>query len=335
MTRGSSRLSVLDARWLEGSESERRSFVEQLREASRDLGSFHLIGHSVPITLCARVLSDARAFFALPPEDKELIDIQRSRHARGYSKMSNDRDWREQVHLGLELPEVVADREAPSYWRLQGPNLWPGQLGAEWRDTMLSFLSEIDATGRRLMSALAKAIGSPPGYFDDKAGDAPYLLMKLIFYYPQPSGQSTRSGVAGHCDWSWLTFLLQDAPGLQVQSRAGEWLDVPLLEGALVVSLGELTEILTSGIFRATPHRVHNLSRERPRISVPVFMNPSLRAEIAPPPEGPVTRSSEPVHVHRVVNPAEPVAPFVFGESEWRRKGLGRWCYAEGCLAAG
>ncbi len=330
----SARPAALDARLLEGAANDRSRFVEQLREACRDVGTFYLTGHSVPAALCACVLEETRAFFALPSEDKALIDIKGSRHFRGYSRMCNERDWREQVHFGPELPAVAHDA-AFAYWRLQGPNLWPSQLGADWRETMLSFLREIDTQGRRLLAAVETAAGLPAGYFDCLAGDSPYLLMKLICYYPQPGDQCARSGVAPHCDWSWLTFLLQDTAGLEVQTRDGEWLAVPPVTDALIVSVGELTEIVTSGTFRATPHRVHNLSRDRPRVSVPVFINPSLNAVVASPlPQHfELAASEDPAgHVHRVANPREPAAPFVFGDSEWRRKGLGRWCFDEKCL---
>src|SRR5262245_59470230 len=170
---------------------------------------------------------------------------------------------------------------------------------------MVSFLSEIDALGRRLLSAFATTLELPQGYFDQMAGDAPYLLMKLICYYPQMPNRPTRSGVAPHCDWSWLTFLLQNEAGLEVETRNGEWLEVTPSNNTLVVNLGELMEIVTSGYFWATPHRVRNYSQNKSRVSVPVFINPSLDAVVSsllPAPEKNL-RSESAYHVHRVVDP--------------------------------
>jgi isopenicillin N synthase-like dioxygenase len=318
---------------MNGSAVERGCFVECLREACRDAGTFYLINHIVPPDLCTKVLQAACAFFALSDEDKAGIEIRMSEHFRGYSRMSNERDWREQVHFGPEELAITGGSDAPAYWRLQGPNLWPVKLGADWQRIMLSFMSTTGALGRRLLSALAIALELPEGYFDRLAEDVPYLLMKLICYYPQPLNQASRNGVAAHCDWSWLTFLLQNEAGLQVQRRNGQWLDVPPLPGALVVNIGELAEIVSGGYFYATPHRVCNISSDKPRISIPVFINPNLNAVITPMPSTTtnfMVRDITP-HIHRVRDPSKAVMPFIFGESEWQRKGLGRWCYETTC----
>ncbi len=199
------------------------------------------------------------------------------------------------------------------------------------------------ALGRRLLDALALALGVPEGAFADAPGEAPYLLTKLIAYHPQPRGLPAREGVAAHCDFSWLTLLLQDeAGGLETRPRSGAWLAVPPVPGALFVNLGELAEVASGGRFRAAPHRVRNPSTARRRISVPVFVSPALTTRVAPlvPPaarRGPGEHTIEHArdHAHRVLGPGEAGAPgsaFVFGNREWRRKGLGRWCHDERCL---
>jgi isopenicillin N synthase-like dioxygenase len=333
-------IPVLDAGLLEGGERRRRRFAAELRDACRRVGFFYLADHPVPLPLCREVLDGARAFFDLPAGEKAALHIRRSAHFRGYSEMKNERDWREQVHLGLELPAAPAD--GPAYDRLQGPNLWPASLGAAWRTTMLSYLREVDALGRRVLAALALSLRLPEESFADPAHDTPYLLLKLICYHTQRADEALRVGVAPHCDWSWLTFLLQDdTGGLQAQGEGGAWLDVRPLPGTLAVNLGELTEFATAGCLRATPHRVCNVSCRSPRLSVPVFVNPDLRSTVAPlslpaeygprPPAG-AGADGGPGHIHRVLDPHGPARSFVFGESEWRRKGLGRWCYDPACV---
>lgn len=340
--KNSASLAIVDASLLDGPASDRRSFVESVRQACCDAGAFYLTNHSVPTALCVRAIEVSRTFFALTPEEKAGIDISQSEHFRGFSRMTNDRDWREQVHFGLEQPAPARSPELPRYHGLQGPNLWPAQLGADWRATMLLLLDEVKSLGLRLADAVAEAAGLPVRYFARLAQPSPYLLMKLICYYPQPRNRPARNGVAPHCDWSWLTVLLQSDAGLQMQSRNGDWVDVPPVANALIVNLGELLEIATNGYFRATPHRVVNRSSDRPRISIPVFINPSLDAEIEPvrstPPSISMAPGSAPEkvdsHTHRVWNPDQPVTSFVFGESEWHRKALGRWCYHEGCCGS-
>jgi len=38
---------------------------------------------------------------------------------------------------------------------------------------------------------------------------------------------------------SFLTCLIQSRPGLQVQNHVGKWIDVPMVEGAVVCNIGE------------------------------------------------------------------------------------------------
>lgn len=297
--------------------------------AFADPGAFYLTHPPLPPGLCERVLNAARAFFALPAAEKADVHIRRSPHFRGYSEMHNARDWREQVHLAPEWPAVVD--EAP-WLRLQGPNLWPEALDAELR-VLMDYLHAAGELGRQLLLTLARGLGLEESRFLGPTADPPYLLMKLINYHPQPGGGAPRVGVAPHCDWSWVTLLLQDeVGGLQVLTPAGEWRDVPPLPDALVVNVGELVEVVSGGRLRATPHRVVNHSAERPRVSVPVFVNPPLSFVVAPGEVRAPRRDGE--HVHRVLDPDAPPGPFVFGESEWVRKGLGRWCYHPECCGS-
>jgi isopenicillin N synthase-like dioxygenase len=58
------------------------------------------------------------------------------------------------------------------------------------------------------------------------------------------------------------------------------WVDVPPLEGAFIVNIGELLEVATGGYLRATEHRVNLDGPAGERISVPYFFNPRLDAQI-------------------------------------------------------
>ena len=70
--------------------------------------------------------------------------------------------------------------------------------------------------------------------------------------------------VSAHVDDSMLTILAHDhsatgSEGLQMlvpPRPGGEWLDIPTVEGALVVQLGAIMQRWTADVWRATPHRV-------------------------------------------------------------------------------
>lgn len=324
---------TLDLQWLSGTPAERQAFLTQLDKACSSSGFFYLSNHGIPENLLTAVLSASNQFFDLDKAEKNALHIKQSAHFRGYSEMKNERDWREQIHFSLELPEPPAGQ--PNYLQLTGPNQWPATLGPAFQDTLQAFMLAANTVGEKLLEALGELLALPPGYFLPTGDEPPYLLLKLICYYPQATKQD-RPGVAPHCDWSWLTLLLQDeVGGLEVQTPDGAWQAAPASKNAVSVNLGELLEIVSKGRFVAAAHQVINPSEHMRRISVPVFINPPLSATVVPITElsrqerNPVSPTP---HVHRVIKQGNYPGPFVFGDSEWQRKGAGKWCYDELCL---
>jgi isopenicillin N synthase-like dioxygenase len=281
--------------------------------------------------LAGRMLDATRWFFSLPPEEKAALAIERSPHFRGWSEMRNERDWREQLHLGRERGPAG---DEPAFRRLEGPNLWPAD--AAWRGVASAHTGAAAVLGERILQQLARVLGADPAGFAGVGSDG-YLVAKLIGYHPQPSAGTARSGVAAHVDFSWLTINLQDSEGLEVRRPDGVWTPVAVRPGVVWVHVGELLEHATQGRYRATPHRVVNPSSTRTRVSIPVFVNPPLDAWVPVLAERP-PRADRPArragghhpeeHVHRVLAPGAVRRAFHFGRAEWRRKGLAGWCFA-------
>ncbi|MFN8011717.1 MAG: 2-oxoglutarate and iron-dependent oxygenase domain-containing protein [Holophagaceae bacterium] len=301
--------------FLEGPEPAQ---ARALREALETHGWARLSLPPGPARLAADALRQAEAFFARPEAEKARLAIEGSPHHRGWSVMHNERDWREQLHLGRERAALEGGADG---MRLQGPNRWPTPDGG-FRQAVGAHLEACAEIGAALMAALAPDFGIPPEVYDRDDG---YVLLKLIAYHPQPEGGPPRRGVAAHVDFSLLTLVAQDGGGgLEVQSPEGVWTAVPPQPDTLVLHAGELLEALSGGRIRATPHRVTHRGARRARISLPMFVNPPLRAWIHPRPAPP--RVAGGGHVHRVLTGTE--GPFRFGEAEWGRKGLNRWCAA-------
>lgn len=290
--------------------------------ALRESGGL-MVHPSIDADLCARAVKAAHDFFAIPAQTKVAMAIAHSPHFRGWSEMHNERDWREQIHLGRECP---AAGETPSYLRLEGPNLWPSDEA--WRSVVTAYLDAVATLGETLLACIAADLGVAGSTFDG-VGRSGYAVLKLIGYHPQGSAAVQRPGVAAHVDFSWLTLTQQDAPGLQIQDPDGNWKEVSPMPGGLWVHAGELLEFASCGVYRATPHRVVNPSLERTRVSLPFFLNPPLDGWVRPlmadaeRPNSPVEIS----HVHRVLPPNTPSEPFHYGQAEWRRKGLNGWCH--------
>ncbi|WP_229052648.1 isopenicillin N synthase family oxygenase [Aeromicrobium sp. Leaf350] len=254
------------------------SFRESLREATHEVGFFHL-RHRIPDEVTDELFAVARRFFALPEADKLAIEMSHSPCFRGYTRVGGERtrgavDWREQIDVGPERePSAVAD---PAYLRLDGPNQWPDAL-PELRTTIEAWTARLSALGHRLLAEWAVSLGAAPDHFDATFAD-PSTLLKLVRY---PGREDAAQGVGAHHDPGILTLLLVEPgkAGLQVQTDSG-WLDVPPVDDAFVVNIGELLEVATDGYLRATNHRVVSPVPGTERLSIPFFFNPGLDAEV-------------------------------------------------------
>ncbi|WP_144720046.1 isopenicillin N synthase family dioxygenase [Agrococcus jejuensis] len=274
-------LPVLDLSDLDRGAASAASFRTRLREATRDVGFLYLVGHGIDPDLQSRVHGLARAFFALPEEEKLSIENTSSPHFRGYTRVGGERtegkvDWREQIDIGPERGAV--DRADADYWRLEGPNLWPEALPElevvlhEWHDRLAD-------VGQRLLAAWAESLGAPADAFDAAFAE-PFTLIKVV-RYPGSDARRAGQGVGAHKDSGVLTLLWVEPgkDGLQVEID-GEWVDAPPIEGAFVVNIGELLEHATGGYLQATRHRVLSPPAGSDRVSIPFFFNPALDAQI-------------------------------------------------------
>lgn len=286
--------------------------------ALREHGCASITTTSVPAAAAAQALADVRAFFAGSDAAKQALAIERSPHSRGYSRLHNERDFREQLHFGREQAAVTG---AP-YHRLLGPNPWPAD--AAWSERMRGWFAASERVAVRLLAQLAAALGAR---LSDWLGGEPYVLHKCIGYHAQPPHGERRRGVAAHLDFSLLTLTLQDdVGGLATRAPDGVFRPAPPRPGAWLAVVGELLQFATGNRLVATPHRVENPSTDRMRCSIPTFVLPSLDATLRPMlPRLPVPERAGD-HVHAVLDPTAPPPSLHVGAAEWRRKGENRWC---------
>jgi isopenicillin N synthase-like dioxygenase len=260
---------------------------DRLRAAAHEVGFFYLTGHDVPDALAHRVLDVARRLFELPQADKDAIAMVRSPHFRGYTRLGGELtrgevDWREQIDIGPERPSIGGPDKSDYLW-LQGPNQWPAAL-PQLRRIIDEWDAALSRVARTLLRHWAAALGSPPEVFDAAFAETPATLIKVVRY---PARAASTQGVGAHRDSGVLTLLLAEpgSRGLQVRRGRGPdpeegWVDVPPLDGAFIVNIGELLEVATRGYLRATEHRVNLGAPSSERISVPYFFNPRLDAQI-------------------------------------------------------
>jgi isopenicillin N synthase-like dioxygenase len=116
-----------------------------------------------------------------------------------------------------------------------------------------------------LMRLAALALRVDEAFFDDKV-DRSIGTMRLNYYpaqaVPPAPGQLRASA---HTDYGGFTILAgEDVPGgLQVLTRAGEWVDVATTPESFVVNIGDLLMRWTNDRWLSNMHRVVNPAARR------------------------------------------------------------------------
>ena len=249
--------------------------VARIEQACRHTGFFLVTGHGVSPEITQRLYTLARAFFDRPEPEKRA-------QGRGtgiiggvaFSPLADEAlaatkgiktpgDYKESLNFGARLPG----------------DAWP-EAPAGLEAAFRAYFSEMETLARHLRRVFCQAIGLSPDHFEPAFAE--HLSALRVINYPEqdedPLPGQLRAGI--HTDYGFMTILRSEASpgGLQVQTREGEWLDVPSVEGAYVINIADAFMRWTNDEWVSTPHRVANPPAERRgssrRQSIPFFVNP-------------------------------------------------------------
>jgi isopenicillin N synthase-like dioxygenase len=234
--------------------------ARSLLQASGEIGFFYVKNHGVPAETIAAADHAARAFFALPLEEKLAVPVNLHHHGfirRGEAKMyENARaDLKESFTWGLETEEGDPERQTNPFL---GPNQWPAAMPA-FRQALYPFYLAMTECAKRICRALAVGLDLPEHSFIG-ACRKPISRSAVIYYPPQPPHLGTEQfGVAPHTDYGCMTLLWQDdVGGLEVRGLDQEWVTAHPIPGTLVVNIGDLLARWSNDRLTSTPHRVVN-----------------------------------------------------------------------------
>jgi isopenicillin N synthase-like dioxygenase len=268
-----------------------REFDETLRE----VGFFQIIDHGIPDATSDRCWDVTRAFFDLPLEAKRAVERPVG-GLYGYFPMLAESlaqslgtktpgDLKESFNMG---PGVLPDH-APvdgTEASLFAPNRWPAAI-PELKPVWESYYAAMSSLSNRLMSCFALGLDLPADFFADKTDRSPSALRAIN--YPEqrlpPEDGQLRAGA--HTDYGTLTILRQELGrgGLQVHDeKTASWLDIPPIEGAYVINIGDLMARWTNDRWTSTLHRVVNPESgstvSTRRQSMPFFHNANYSAVV-------------------------------------------------------
>ncbi len=269
------RIPTLDLRRLE---TDAPAFAAELGASCRRYGFCCFSHHDIDATLIAEAYADFARFFALPAASKEVCIVRtRGGGGRGYvgfkietARTSTIPDLKEFFHVGRD--------DAPPDDPVLRPNVWPADVPG-FRTHAVALFGAMEAAGAKVLSGLALDLGLAPGFFAGIAGRGDSIL-RALHYPPIDPKDLPAVRAEAHEDISLVTLLVgATASGLQILTRAGDWLPVEAEPGTLVVNVGDMLQRLTNDAYPSTTHRVVNPTGEAARssrYSMPFFLAPNM-----------------------------------------------------------
>jgi isopenicillin N synthase-like dioxygenase len=280
-----------------GDQAARRGVARAVDAACRSIGFLVITGHGVPAALIEQVDAQSRAFFDLPLAAKMAVQRPAPDVTRGYIALEGEAVARSRgaatpgdLNESLMIGPVDVPADDPYYGGAAAgkhfaPNLWPAEP-AGLKPAYIEYFRTMTALAADLMRSFALALELAPDFFDDKI-DRHISRLRVRNYPSQtiaPADGQLRAGA--HSDYGSLTILrAEDRPGgLQVFTREGAWVDVPIVPDCFIVNIGDLMAQWTNDAWVSTLHRVTNPPRERAgdsrRQSLVFFHNPNYDAPV-------------------------------------------------------
>jgi isopenicillin N synthase-like dioxygenase len=258
----------------------RKQVADEIRQACLSSGFFYIISHSISASACEGVLQQAAHLFKYSSlADKRRIHIDRSPHGYGWepsesTSIAGDVETKEAFNWSYsdDLDPTGGDGQ---YVHLDGTqtkdlNQWPSEDSVPgFYGAVKTYYGEVLVLARHLCRLFALSLSLPEDYFDSKTTH-PSANSRMMFY-PAGTSMTDDVGLGAHTDYQCFTILLcSSAPGLEIMSPSGHWVQAPVLPSGLVVNIGDMMMRWTNGMFKSTLHRVINRTGEE-RYSVPLF----------------------------------------------------------------
>ncbi|XP_061352274.1 1-aminocyclopropane-1-carboxylate oxidase homolog 1-like [Gastrolobium bilobum] len=240
----------------------RKDIIDKVRVASETCGFFQVVNHGISKEILDEMIKGVRRFHEQPHELKEE-----------YYSRDGTRDGSRKVRFisNFDLYQSKAANWRDTLICAMAPDSpYPEELPTACRDIIIHYSEHVKRVGVTLLELLSEALGLKPKHLEEMECGEGHMLVS--HYYPACPEPHKTMGTTEHSDPDFFTVLLQDhIGGLQVLYQ-DHWVDVKPVEGALVINLGDLIQLISNDKFKSAKHRVL-ANTIGPRISVACFFS--------------------------------------------------------------
>ncbi len=267
-------ISCLDLnQFTHGTKEERREFARDFGKALEQTSCIAIRNSGIEPTLLDQVLEKASAYFKLPLDAKMRANTHDG--LVGYTPFQQEHARDYPIGDLKEFYHVMGN--------LQPEHLWPQKI-PQFKEIILAFYAACNACTRSLLEATALYLGCEENetILSDFLTEDTSILRLL--HYPPVDESSSNSGAHRsheHEDINLITIMPKaSAPGLQVKTREGKWIDIIVPDHTIIVTPSDLLALISKQKIRAATHRVINPPQgdSSTRYSFPFFASPSVKA---------------------------------------------------------
>ncbi|OVA03756.1 Oxoglutarate/iron-dependent dioxygenase [Macleaya cordata] len=259
------------------SDPDQDNLVRMIANASQEWGFFQVVNHGIPIEVIKKLQSVGKEFFELPLEEKEAYaKPPDSQSLEGYGT---------RLQKEIEGKKAWVDHLFHNVWPPSRINyqFWP-KNPPSYREANEEYAKCLKGVVDKLLMLLSLGLGLEGHVIKEAVGGDELEYLLKINYYPPCPRPDLALGVPPHTDMSTITVLVpNDVPGLQV-FKDDLWFDAKYIPNALVIHIGDQTQILSNGKFKSVLHR-STVNKETARMSWPVFCSPPPEMVVGPLPQ--------------------------------------------------
>ncbi|KAH6659153.1 cytochrome P450 [Truncatella angustata] len=230
-----------------------------------------------------------KAFVEVPCEEKEASSFFKIRSIHGWKKAgfvdSKDvhkrKDRSEMFHVGKDDAIRIVERD-------EKPMVAYPHLLTDNVRMFYDLIVRSHETGSRLLSIVARDLGidaddllARHDIHRNSTDQARLTFTPALEKRPEHESHEEKDlqiSLHEHTDFGTLTLLWNQAGGLQIQDKSGQWCYVEPLEGCCICNMGDSMVALTGGKVSSGNHRVVAAPGEQglvDRYSIVYFMRPN------------------------------------------------------------
>jgi isopenicillin N synthase-like dioxygenase len=241
--------------------------AQALGKACEEIGFIIVTGHHVSNEVVDNMWKATKDFFDLPIQEKSPYEVvDQNVYPFGYNPVGSEvLSKGKDAEKGTTINEMPPDlKEMFSLGPKDPRSGFPARIfpkkPTEFESAWTVYYDTLAVLASRILEGFALTLELEPHFFE-KFIDHHASALRAINYPAIPLGQEVLPGqlrASAHTDYGTITILRTDGPGLQVSKDLDPpvWHNVPYVENAFVINLGDLMRRWTNERWVSTLHRV-------------------------------------------------------------------------------